>query len=112
MGALGQGLLDAGDRRLNTSALLHRLRPRLGDHQETVGRISTACCDELLRRSELLATKLLGRLDPSGCGGVNEAAFLCRAQHALALELENTALAAGVRLLLADEAFADDLHMA
>jgi len=108
----GQGLLHAADRHLDTQRLMQSLEPRMLTHQPLADRIALECCGHLLKRSSELATKLLQRLDIDNDGVVSESDFLRSAQHALALEVENVAVAAGVQALLADPDFADDFHPA
>jgi len=108
----GQGLLHADDRHLDTQRLLQSLEPCMLTHQPLADRIALESCSHLLQRSAELATKLLQRLDLDGDGIVSESDFLRGAHHALALEVENIAVAAGVQALLADPGFTDDFHPA
>jgi len=109
---LGQGLMDSSDRHVDMSLLLQHLKPSLAKHSETTGRIATESCNHLMTRSETLAEKLLLRLDLNKDGYVSEEEFMSAAPHALAIEIENLAMSAGVQSLIADVDFADDFHMA
>ncbi|CAJ1344062.1 unnamed protein product [Effrenium voratum] len=109
---LGQSFLHAEDQRINVAAVLQQLQPQLEKHKATAAAIAAECCRHLQDRSETLAGKLLSRMDLDNDGFVGEQDFLKSAVHALALEVENVAVSAGVQQLLKDESFADDFHEA
>jgi len=110
--ALGQGLLDESDRRVDMHEFLRHFKPCVPNHSKIVARISSECCDHLMRRSETIASKLLLTLDSDGDGKINLVEFLRGLPHGLALEIENVAVSVGVKSLLADPDFSDDFHTA
>ncbi|CAK9005772.1 unnamed protein product [Durusdinium trenchii] len=109
---LGQGFLHAEKQHINVATLLEQMKPRLDRHKVTALNIARECCTHLQTHSETLASKLLLRMDLDGDGYIGEDDFLKCLVHALAVEVENLAISAGVQQLLKEEGFADEFHQA
>jgi len=108
---LGQSLMGPGSR-IDMAEVRRRLRPNLQRHRETAARVASEACSHLLARSETLACKLFSRMDLDQDGCISRDEFLRAAPHALAVEVENVAIGAGVQALLADPEYSDDFHTA
>ena len=109
---LGQSFLHADEQHIDVGTLLERMQPRLQRHKATAAKIAKESCAHLQMRSELLASKLLLRMDLDGDGLVGKDDFLKSLIHALAVEVENLAISVGVQELMKEEGFADDFHEA
>lgn len=110
--ALGQQLLEPEDRRIDASDVRRRLAPELEQHRPTAERIAREACEHLLGRSEALAASLLRRMDVDKDGAVSREAFFRAAPNAIACEVENVVVSAGVQALMASEDFQDLFHTA
>jgi len=110
--ALGQSFMAPGDSQMDLAIASQRLAPCLSRHKSAAWKVAHETCELLLKRSMVLAGKLFLRLDLDKDGKVTLQEFLQAAPHALALEVENVALSAGVQALLANPDFADDFHAA
>lgn len=110
--ATGQGIMAPGDRQIDIAEVSKRLAPCLDRHRSTATKIASETCSHLLRSSETMAAKLFNRLDLDSDGVVSRDEFLRAVPHALALEVENVAIGAGVQALLKDPEYADDFHTA
>lgn len=108
---LGQSLMGPGSR-VDMAEVERRLRPNLERHSETAAKVAAEACSHLLGRSETLACKLFSRMDLDQDGFISRDEFLRAAPHALAIEVENVAIGAGVQALLTDPDYSDDFHTA
>jgi hypothetical protein len=109
---LGQGFMSPGDRQVDMAEVRRRLSPNLARHRDTAVKMASEACSHLMDKSETLASKLFLRLDLDRDGSISRDEFLRAAPHALALEVENPAIGAGVQALLLDPEYADDFHTA
>eukprot|EP00929_Paragymnodinium_shiwhaense_P022323 TRINITY_DN14292_c0_g2_i1.p1 TRINITY_DN14292_c0_g2~~TRINITY_DN14292_c0_g2_i1.p1 ORF type:complete len:302 (+),score=96.90 TRINITY_DN14292_c0_g2_i1:95-1000(+) len=114
--ALGQAMLNAGgdemEGRIDVEAAERKHRPQLSRHRPLAKSIAKHSCERLMEKSEMLAVRLLHRMDFDGDGVVSEEEFLAAALHALAVEIENVLVSTGSRQMLESEDFADDFHQA
>lgn len=110
--SLGQGLLPSEDRHIDLDVARRELEPRLEAHRGTAAQIATVCCEHLVQRSELLAVKLLQRMDLDHDGCISEDEFMRAAPYALMIEVQNVAISAGTQEMIANPEFADDFHSA
>jgi len=108
---LGQSLAD-GDGKLRAAELLQALSPHLPQLLPIAREVASATCDHLTAKSDVLAAKLMQKLDPDKDGLVQEKDFLERALDVLNLEVENVAVGVALPALLKNADFADIFHPA